>query len=79
MVVSVVSKKEVERRNIENVFDNYKKYSFCRLTIELKEENKFIGFKGLKYQDDKDELELEYKFIKKYWCKGIVLKQEKHV
>jgi len=45
----VVSKKEIERRIVENVFGDYEKYGFGRLAVELKGENKFIGFAGLKY------------------------------
>lgn len=67
----VVSKEEIERRIIENVFGDYKKHGFGRLAVELKEENKFIGFTGLKYLEDMDEVDLGYRFMKEYWGKGI--------
>lgn len=67
----VVSKKEIERRIIENVFGDYKKHGFGRLAVELKGENKFIGFTGLKYLEDMDEVDLGYRLMKKYWGKGI--------
>lgn len=67
----VVSKKEIERRITQNVFGDYKKYGFGRLAVELKDENKFIGFTGLKYLEDMDEVELGYRFMKKYWGQGI--------
>jgi len=67
----VVSKKEIERRITENVFSDYKKYGFGRLAVELKAENKFIGFTGLKYLSDVDEVDLGYRFMKEYWGKGI--------
>lgn len=67
----VVSKKEIERRIIENVFGDYEKYGFGRLAVELKEENKFIGFTGLKYLKEMDEVDLGYRFMKEYWGKGI--------
>ena len=66
----VVSKKEIERRIIENVFGDYKKYGFGRLAVELKSENKFIGFTGLKYLKEMDEVDLGYRFMKAYWGKG---------
>jgi len=62
----VVSKKEIERRIVENVFGDYEKHGFGRLAVELKEENKFIGFTGLKYIEDMDEVDLGYRFMKEY-------------
>ena len=73
----VVSKKEIERRIIENVFGDYAKYGFGRLAVELKEENKFIGFTGLKYLEDMDEVDLGYRFMKEYWGKGIATESGK--
>ena len=67
----IVSKKEIERRIVENVFGDYEKYGFGRLAVEIKGENKFIGFAGLKYLDDLDEVDLGYRFMKAYWGKGI--------
>ena len=60
----VVSKYEIERRIIENVLGDYKKYGFGRLAVELKVENKFIEFTGLKYLEDMDEVDLGYRFKK---------------
>lgn len=67
----VVSKAEIERRIVENVFGDYEKHGFGRLAVELKEEHKFIGFTGLKYLEDRDEVDLGYRFMKAYWGKGI--------
>ena len=67
----IVSKKEIERRIVENVFGDYEKYGFGRLAVEIKGENKFIGFAGLKYLDDLDEVDLGYRFMQAYWGKGI--------
>lgn len=67
----IVSKEEIERRIVENVFGDYEKHGFGRLAVELKEENKFIGFTGLKYLEDMNEVDLGYRFMKEYWGKGI--------
>ncbi len=67
----VVSRKEMERRITEDVLGDYKKHGFGRLAVELKGENKFIGFTGLKYLEDMNEVDLGYRFLKKYWGKGI--------
>ena len=73
----VVSKKEIERRIVENVFGDYQKHGFGRLAVELKGENKFIGFTGLKYLEDLDEVDLGYRFMKEYWGKGIATESAK--
>ena len=67
----IVSKKEIERRIVEDVLGDYKKHGFGRLAVELKGENKFIGFTGLKYLSDLEEVDLGFRFMKKYWGKGI--------
>ncbi len=73
----VVSKKEIERRIIENVLGDYEKHGYGRLAVELKNEKKFIGFTGLKYLEDMDEVDLGYRFMKKYWGKGIATESAK--
>lgn len=73
----VVSKEETERRIIEDVFGDYEKYGFGRLAVELKQEETFIGFAGLKYLEDMDEVDLGYRFMKKYWGKGIATESAK--
>jgi len=73
----VVSKKEIERRIIENVFGDYEKHGFGRLAVELKGENKFIGFTGLKYLEDMDEVDLGYRFMKEYLEQGIATESAK--
>ncbi|MBD79745.1 MAG: GNAT family N-acetyltransferase [Crocinitomicaceae bacterium] len=67
----VVSLEEIEKRIVENVFGNYNKYGFGRLAVEIKGENKFIGFTGLKYLPDMDEVDLGYRFMREYWGQGI--------
>ena len=39
--------------------------------------NEFIGFAGLKYLDDMDEVDLGYRFAKEYWGKGIATEAAK--
>ena len=73
----IVSKKEIERRIVENVFGDYEKHGFGRLAVELKKVNKFIGFTGLKYLEDMDEVDLGFRFMKEYWGKGIATESAK--
>ena len=73
----VVPKEEMERRIVKNVFGDYEKYGFGRLAVELKGENKFIGFTGLKYLPDMDEVDLGFRFMKQYWGMGIATESGK--
>lgn len=73
----VVSEKEIERRIKENVFGDYEKYGYGRLAVELKSEGRFIGFTGLKYLPDLDEVDLGYRFMRAYWGKGLATESAK--
>jgi ribosomal-protein-alanine N-acetyltransferase len=67
----VVSREEIHRRIEENVMGDYKKYGYGRLAVTLKSTGEFIGFAGLKYLDDMDEVDLGYRFIQEVWGQGI--------
>ncbi len=67
----VVTLKEIERRISKDVMGDYQKYGFGRLAVELKEQNKFIGFAGLKYLDHLKEVDIGYRFMREYWGMGI--------
>jgi ribosomal-protein-alanine N-acetyltransferase len=73
----VVSKNEIKRRIVEDVFGDYEKYGFGRLAVELKGVNKFIGFTGLKYLANINEVDIGYRFMKEYWGKGIATESGK--
>ena len=67
----VVSYEEIEKRITENVLGDYEKHGFGRFAVELKSESTFIGFAGLKYIEDLNEVDLGYRFMKKYWGQGL--------
>lgn len=67
----VVSREEMERRIKGNVLGDYAKYGYGRWAVEWKENGEFIGFTGLKYLDDMNEVDLGYRFKRDYWGKGI--------
>lgn len=75
----IVSFAEIERRIKENVLGDYKKHGFGRMAVELKSENKFIGFAGLKYLEDLKEVDLGYRFMSTYWGKGIATEAGKAI
>lgn len=69
---SIKDFKETEEWLNEN-FENYKKYGYCLYAVEKKDDNKFIGYCGFIPQKDvngKDEIEIGYGLIRKYWHKG---------
>lgn len=63
---------------LENVTDilyniilpQYKLYGHGRWAVHLKSNNEFIGWCGLKYVKEKDEIDLGYRFKENYWGKG---------
>ena len=73
----VVSKAEIERRIKEYVLGDYEKYGYGRFAVELKSTGDFIGFAGLKYLDNMDEVDLGYRFMSKYWGRGFATESAK--
>lgn len=73
----IVSRHEIERRITEDVLGDYKKHGYGRLAVVLKAENKFIGFTGLKYLEDFDEVDLGFRYLKAYWGKGLATEAAK--
>lgn len=67
----IVSLAEIERRIKEDVWEDYEKYGFGRWAVEWKENGSFIGFAGLKYIADEDEVDLGFRFKQAYWGQGI--------
>ena len=67
----VVSRAETERRIKEDVLGDYAKHGYGRMAVELISENKFIGFCGLKYLEDLQEVDLGYRLMTKYWGQGL--------
>jgi ribosomal-protein-alanine N-acetyltransferase len=51
-------------------YDQYEKYGVGRLAVIDKETLKFIGWCGLKYNQDKNEYDIGFRFYKNYWNKG---------
>jgi len=57
---------------IKNVwFSDYKKYGYGRWAVVYKPENKVIGFAGLKYLPELNETDIGFRFLPKYWGRGI--------
>ncbi|MBB6460123.1 GNAT family N-acetyltransferase [Flammeovirga kamogawensis] len=49
---------------------HYTDYGFGRWSIRIKSNNEFIGFCGLKYSPLKQEIDIGFRIMKKYWKQG---------
>jgi [ribosomal protein S5]-alanine N-acetyltransferase len=54
----------------EVIIPQYTLYGHGRWALHLNEGNEFIGWCGLKYRPELDEIDLGYRFKKQYWGKG---------
>jgi RimJ/RimL family protein N-acetyltransferase len=52
------------------ILPQYALYNHGRWAVHLKDTNEFIGWCGLKYIQEKDEVDLGYRFMQKYWGNG---------
>lgn len=65
---------------ITNVWlSDYKKYGFGRFAVVFKETNTIIGFCGVKYLQELDEIDLGYRFTPEYWGMGIATEASKAI
>jgi RimJ/RimL family protein N-acetyltransferase len=54
---------------IEKYYDNHED-GYGRLSVFLKENNKYIGWCGLKYHKDENQTEVGYRLKKQFWNRG---------
>src|SRR5437016_752868 len=50
---------------------DYEKYGFGRWACVHKEEDKVIGFAGLKFLEDLQEVDIGYRLMRAYWGRGL--------
>lgn len=48
----------------------YQKFGYGRMATLLKDTNELIGWCGLKYHPEEDEVDLGFRFHKRFWNKG---------
>lgn len=51
-------------------YDHYEKYDYGRWAINLKLNGEFIGWCGLRYNPEKDETDVGFRFFAHYWGNG---------
>lgn len=66
----VVASIEEMEQAIQVRISNYKKYGYGRWATFLKNEMQFIGWAGLAYLPEFDEIDLGYRFLPNYWGMG---------
>lgn len=66
----VESIEDMEKAIWERI-NNYEKYGFGRWATILKKGMQFVGWAGLAYLPEFDEIDLGYRFLPKYWGSGI--------
>ena len=60
-----------EAQNFLEGYDHYALHGYGRWSVYLKETGEYIGFCGLKYSQEKDEVDLGFRFMRHYWNKGL--------
>jgi ribosomal-protein-alanine N-acetyltransferase len=54
-------------------------YGMGRLAVIHKESRSFLGWSGLKFQEENQVVDIGYRFMKKYWGKGFATESGKRV
>jgi [ribosomal protein S5]-alanine N-acetyltransferase len=68
--------KEAATQFLKN-YDAYKKYGMGRWVVESKEDHSILGWCGLKYLPEDREVDIGYRFFKKYWGQGFATETAK--
>ena len=58
-------------------YNDYKKNGFGRWAVINKTDNDFLGWCGLKYSTDVDEVDIGFRLFKKHWNKGYATESAK--
>lgn len=68
------------RQIIKNIIlPQYELYNLGRFAVHVKEDNRFVGWCGLKYLKDENEIDLGYRFMEKEWGKGFATEAAKAI
>ncbi len=67
----VITTKEGIRKKIEEKMHNYKTYGYGRWATILKDGGQFVGWSGLAYLPEFDEIDVGYRFLPEFWGRGL--------
>ncbi|WP_284652430.1 GNAT family N-acetyltransferase [Flavobacterium terrisoli] len=59
-----------EARSFLENYSQYEQYGYGRWMVIDKKSDAFLGWCGLKYSPDLDEVDLGFRFFRKYWTQG---------
>lgn len=59
-----------EVANFIETYEQYEKYGFGRWSVYLKESDSFMGFSGLRKSPETGEIDIGFRFMRKYWNQG---------
>ncbi|WP_196140194.1 GNAT family N-acetyltransferase [Aliikangiella sp. G2MR2-5] len=60
-----------ETRAFINAYQEYEKNGFGRWSLYLKENNRYIGFSGLRRSSDTDLVDIGFRIVRDYWNQGV--------
>lgn len=60
----------VEAEKFIKNYNQYQKYGFGRWAVILKFDSQFLGWCGLKFSPDLDEVDIGFRFHKRFWNQG---------
>jgi len=76
----IVKSLDQAKEIITSVWENdYAKYGYGRWAAVDKATNEVIGFAGLKYLPELDEVDIGFRFLPEYWNKGIATEVSKEI
>ena len=67
----VQTAEEIERILREVVCEDYRRFGFGRWAVIHREHDQLIGFSGLKFLSERDEVDIGYRFGPEYWGQGL--------
>lgn len=76
----IINSRERAKEIIKDIWlKDYEKYGYGRWAVIYKPDNKIIGFAGLKYLSEINETDIGYRFLPKYWGKGLASEVSKKI
>jgi [ribosomal protein S5]-alanine N-acetyltransferase len=71
---------EDAKQIIQNIIiPQYELYNLGRFAVHVKEDDRFIGWCGLKYLKEENEIDLGYRFMENEWGKGFATESAKTI
>ena len=68
---------EIESMIKDHVLVDYEKHGYGRFAVDYKQNNQFIGFAGLKFLPELNEVDIGYRFARSYWGQGLATEGRK--